>query len=149
MLFRLVVENDRQRDSSTREMKLPKINQHKLAFVAIASLIFASGVLVYVFDRLPQHIYFLSGVLDHPLSKNPMFGLIGWSLPSFAHVYAFIIFTVIFFPPTQKVYITITLFWLTIDCAFEFAQRPDIAKVVATEVPDWFRRRNMDMDRWL
>ncbi|MGD8567112.1 MAG: hypothetical protein PVJ39_03330 [Gammaproteobacteria bacterium] len=113
-------------------------NKKRSLHIVIATLTFILGVLVYVLDRNPQQIYFLTGFLNHPLTDGSVFGAIGSSLPSFTHVYAFILFTAALLPPGRKAYLGATLAWLATDSAFEIAQHPAIAPIAASAVPDWF-----------
>lgn len=96
------------------------------------------GVFVYVLDRDPQRIYFLTGILNQSLAKGTVFGVLGSSLPSFTHVYAFILFTAALLPPGRKTCVGATLFWLITDSAFEIAQHSAIAPLAASAVPAWF-----------
>jgi hypothetical protein len=113
-------------------------NKQRSRHVAIAALTFTLGVMVYVLDRNPQQIYFLTGFLNHPLSDGSVFGVVGSSLPSFTHVYAFILFTAALLPPGRKTYLGATFAWLITDSAFEIAQHSAIAPIVASVVPAWF-----------
>lgn len=106
--------------------------------LAAASLVLLLGVFVYILDRNPQRVYFLTGVLNHSLAKGTVFGVLGSSLPSFTHVYAFILFTAALLPPGRKTCLGATLFWLITDSAFEIAQHSALAPSVASAVPAWF-----------
>jgi hypothetical protein len=109
---------------------------YRLIFTAALTLVL--GVIVYVLDRNPQQVYFLTKVLSHPLAERPVFGEAGSSLPSFAHVYAFILLTAALLPPTRGACLGATLFWLITDSAFEIGQHAAIAPLIASAVPAWF-----------
>ena len=97
------------------------------------------GVLVYLVDRPPDQTYFVykPGV-DISLHKTfpNLFGMIGQSLPSFAHVFSFILITAGLIAYRKKGYIIICLFWFLIDSIFELGQKFDTMFIKF--IPDWF-----------
>lgn len=96
------------------------------------------GVLVYVFDRQPELIYFLPGWLSLNSHLDGLFGSIGNHLPTFLHVYAFILLTVVVATPSITKLIPICLAWFTLDTLFEVAQIDAIAQWIALHTPGWF-----------
>lgn len=106
--------------------------------IAIAALAF--GLLVYLFDRRPEHVYFLSHgfVLAH--APHSLFGVVGNYLPTFVHVYAFILLTVVVAGSARARLIGICAAWFIIAALFECAQLPAIAGSIAAAVPAWFAR---------
>ena len=109
-------------------------------YVLIAIAALAVGLLVYLFDRRPEHVYFLSHgfALAHALYS--LFGVVGNYLPTFVHVYAFILLTVAVAGSTQARLIGICAAWFVIAALFECAQLPAIAGSIAVALPAWFAR---------
>lgn len=96
------------------------------------------GVLVYVFDRQPEFVYFLPGWLSLNGQVGGQFGNIGNYLPTFLHVYAFILLTVVVAVPSITKLLPVCLAWFSLDALFEIAQIDTIAQWVATHTPAWF-----------
>jgi len=110
--------------------------QSELLIIAIAAL--GVGVLVYVFERNPEYIYFLPSWLSLNSMTGSIFGSIGNYLPTFIHVYAFILLTVFVAVPVVTKLIPVCLAWFTIDSLFEVAQLNPIAEWVGNHTPAWF-----------
>ncbi|MDY6951036.1 MAG: hypothetical protein SWE60_05960 [Thermodesulfobacteriota bacterium] len=94
--------------------------------ILIGFAVLLVGTFVYLTDRPPDHIYFLSigpaamsfyGAVPH------LFGPIGNSLPSFAHVFSVILITAGVLSCHKKGYLIICSAWLLVDCAFEWGQK--------------------------
>jgi len=97
------------------------------------------GTLVYLIDRNPEHIYFIShssiGLsLYHALPN--FFGPLGNSLPTFLHPFSFILLTAGITTYRRRNYITICLFWFGINVLFELGQKYKIFST--TIIPNWF-----------
>jgi len=110
--------------------------QGELIVVATGAL--CVGVLVYVFDRQAEFVYFLPGWLSLHTQAGSIFGSIGDYLPTFIHVYAFILLTVIVAVPVITKLIPVCLAWFTLDTLFELAQIDAIARWIAMHTPSWF-----------
>lgn len=110
--------------------------QGRLFIFAIGAL--GIGVLVYVFDRQPEFVYFLPAWLSLNNITSGIFGDIGYYLPTFIHVYVFILLTVIIAVPSIAKLVPVCLAWFTFDALFEFAQIDTIAQWVAAHTPAWF-----------
>ena len=110
--------------------------QGELFVVAVGAL--SIGVLVYVFDRQAEFVYFLPDWLSLHTKAGSVFGSIGDYLPTFIHVYAFILLTVIVAVPTITKLIPVCLAWFTLDTLFEIAQINAIAQWIANHTPGWF-----------
>jgi hypothetical protein len=110
--------------------------QGELFVVATGAL--GVGVLVYVFDRQAEFVYFLPGWLSLHTQAGSIFGSIGDYLPTFIHVYAFILLTVIVAVPAITKLIPVCLAWFTLDTLFELAQIDTIARWIAMYTPSWF-----------
>lgn len=97
------------------------------------------GAVVYFTDRHPEEIYFIDK-LSIPCQAfqyvTPIFGPLGKALPSFIHVYAFILITASLAARKKSGYIIVCLSWLGIDLALELGQRYSPLAVALT--PDWF-----------
>lgn len=96
------------------------------------------GVLVYAFDRQPELTYFLPGWLSLNSQFGSLFGILGNYLPTFLHVYAFILLTVVVAVPTITKLVPVCVAWFCLDSLFEIAQLDQIAHWVATHTPAWF-----------
>ena len=96
------------------------------------------GVLIYVFDRQPEFIYFLPGWLSLNSQPGGLFGNIGYYLPTFLHVYAFILLTAVVAVPSITKLFPVCLAWFTLDTLFEVAQLDTIAQWLAIHTPAWF-----------
>ena len=96
------------------------------------------GVLLYALDRQHDHVYFLSAwtPANHPASR--VFGPLGNYLPTFIHVYAFILLTVVVAAPAMNKIIPICLAWFTLESLFELGQIDSSARWIAQHIPAWF-----------
>jgi len=97
------------------------------------------GVLVYLVDRPPDQTYFVYKTgIDISLHNTlpNLFGIIGQSLPSFAHVFSFILITAGLIAYQKRGYIIICLFWFLIDSAFELGQK--FNTLIIEFIPGWF-----------
>jgi hypothetical protein len=110
--------------------------QSELLAVAIGAL--GVGVLVYVLDRQTEFTYFLPGWLSLNNQVGNVFGNIGNYLPTFIHVYTFILLTVVVAVPSLTKLIPVCLGWFTLDSLFEFAQLNPIAQWIGSHTPGWF-----------
>ena len=118
-----------------REIILMK-NQVKLLTISISAL--CVGVLVYMLDRQPDSIYFLPDWLSLHDQSGAIFGSLGYYLPTFIHVYAFILLTVVVAMPSIAKLIPICLAWFTLDSLFEIAQLNPVAQWIGNHSPPWF-----------
>lgn len=112
------------------------IRQDRLFIFALGAL--GIGVLVYVFDRQPEFVYFLPAWLSLHDITSGIFGSIGNYLPTFLHVYVFILLTVIIAVPSLAKLVPVCLAWFTLDTLFEVAQLNPIAHWIGTHTPGWF-----------
>ncbi len=121
-----------------KKIKISDIVVNKIQFlIGIVCLI--TGTLVYLVDRPPGSAYFLSQLnIDTHLIHNPQgfFGVIGNSLPAFAHVLSFILLTASLMHFNRINYLVICILWLVIDGAFELGQKFDT--FASGLVPEWF-----------
>jgi hypothetical protein len=110
--------------------------QNGMLAIAIGAL--CVGALVYVFERQPEFVYFLPGWLSLNNQTGSVFGSIGDYLPTFVHVYAFILLTVVVAVPSVTKLIPVCLAWFTLDSLFEVAQLNQIAQWIGSHIPAWF-----------
>lgn len=94
--------------------------------VSIGITVLLLGTLVYVLDR-PAEQTLLANALNLPSFTLSAFGVIGDVLPAFAHVFAFILFTVAVLGNSRSVLIVTCVGWFLVDVAFELGQHPSIA----------------------
>lgn len=112
------------------------INTRQL-FVGLNVLIL--GALFYYFFRSSEHTYFLKLLGKNPQLKDilpPLLGKLGNSLPTFIHVFAFILMTAGVIGSNKKGYLIITLTWFAIDVLFELGQ--GFGYLIIPIIPDWF-----------
>lgn len=95
------------------------------------------GILVYLFDRQAGDIYFIPDWIYLAKTNSPVFGQLGNYLPTFIHVYAFILLTYVVAPSIRLV-IPICVSWFIIDSLFELAQIASIAQTISVSIPAWF-----------
>jgi len=110
--------------------------RYEISIIAIITL--CIGVLVYVLDRQVESVYFLTEWLS--LNNKPIdfFGSVGNYLPTFIHVYAFILLTVAVAAPSVINSVFACIAWFTIDSLFEVGQIDSIAQWILLHTPDWF-----------
>jgi hypothetical protein len=106
--------------------------------VVIGIVALLIGVLVYLLDRPAGSVYFLPEWLVSGNTTHAVFKVIGNYLPTFVHVYAFILFTVAVMAPTTRMLLIICSAWFAIDSLFELAQIDSIADYLSGVMPGWF-----------
>ena len=112
------------------------INMHQ---ILIGLSILLLGTLVYVVDRPPDQTYFVcksfKNLSLHTYLPN-LFGSVGNSLPSFVHVFSFILITAGFLNCQKKGCIIICVCWFLTDVSFELGQKFMVSS--SSMVPNWF-----------
>ena len=107
--------------------------------IGLSVLLF--GTLVYLIDRRPDHTYFVYksfiNISLHDTLPN-LYGFIGNCLPSFVHVFSFILITAGLLQYQKRGCIIICASWFLIDFIFEFGQK--FKTFSSSMVPDWFSR---------
>ena len=79
------------------------------------------GTLVYLVDRVPEETLVPDSIgLFSPVPS--LFGVVGHNLPTFTHVFAFILLTVALLNRSKRISITVCVGWLLVDSAFEVGQ---------------------------
>lgn len=104
----------------------------------IATSFLLVGVLVYVLDRPTESTYLLPGWLSISSMTGGFFGVVGNQLPTFVHVYAFILLTAAGAVPAVSGITPVCLGWFALDSLLEIAQMEPIAHWIAMHTPDWF-----------
>jgi hypothetical protein len=97
------------------------------------------GTLVYVVDRPPYQTYFVYNNFVNISLHNTLpnlFGFIGNSLPSFVHVFSFILITAGLLHCQKRGCIFICSCWFLTDLLFELGQK--FKALSLAMVPDWF-----------
>lgn len=113
------------------------VNNRLQILIGTAVLIF--GSLVYFVDRPPEQTYFIyNSAIDLSLYKTlpTFFGAIGNSLPTFVHVFSFILLTAGFMSCRKAGYMAICLGWFSVDLFFELGQKFSAWSVKM--IPGWF-----------
>ena len=107
--------------------------------ILIGILVLLIGSLVYLVDRPGEQTYFVYksavNISLHNTLPN-LFGIIGNSLPSFTHVFSFILITAGLIAYQKRGYILICLFWFFVDSAFELGQK--FNTLIIEFIPGWF-----------
>jgi hypothetical protein len=114
-----------------------RIRAEWLQFYAAVAVL-TIGVLVYLLDRPSNSVYFVPDSWSMADNSSPIFGAVGRYLPTFAHTFAFILFTTAILVPTRKAAAGICVGWLLVESLFEIGQADAIAAKIASTVPDWF-----------
>ena len=95
------------------------------------------GILVYIIDRPPEQVPVLSDL--NPSHHMPaLFGSVGHSLPTFAHVFAFCLLTVVLLGNSKQHAAVVCLAWFCVDSAFELGQTEQAAGWLQPFIPQWF-----------
>jgi hypothetical protein len=106
--------------------------------ILIGLTVLLLGTLIYLIDRPPDQTYFvyksLVNISLHNILPN-FFGSIGNSLPSFVHVFSFILITVGLLRCQKRGCIIICTLWFLTDVIFESGQKFKLLS--STMVPDW------------
>jgi general stress protein CsbA len=97
------------------------------------------GTLFYYFCRPAEHTYFLKFLsinLHNHKFLSPVLFTLANSLPTFIHVFAFILMTAAFAASQKREYLLVCLNWFTIDVFFEIGQGLD--NILIPIIPNWF-----------
>lgn len=117
-----------------------RIPRSKIIQAAPAAIALLVGVIVYLLDRQTDSVYFMAHWMVLGENSRPFFGAIGNHLPTFVHVYAFILLTAIFVTQSRAYALSICIFWFIIDSVFEVAQITTFAQWIAKHIPYWFHK---------
>ena len=109
--------------------------------ISLAVVALSLGVFVYLLDRQPENVYFIPQWLANAVTGDSFLGTLGNFVPTFVHVYAFILLTMAIIFPVQQFrhyLVPVCMFWFLVDSIFEIAQLDAIAKFIARNTPHWF-----------
>jgi len=113
------------------------LNQRRRLLIVMAALVFLFGVSIYLLDRNPASVYFIPAFLSPHTGQTHLFGALGYQLPTFIHVYVFILITALVTRQSVYSFAIITLSWLLIDSALELAQHADVSPLLLSYIPAW------------
>jgi len=103
----------------------------------LGALVLGVGVLVYMLDRPAEQVPLLSAA-NFAAVTPVVFGVVGGSLPTFAHTFAFSLLTAAWLGGGKRVGLCACLAWFGIDTAFEIGQQRQLAERLVEIVPGWF-----------
>jgi len=110
----------------------------ELIQVIAGVIVLTIGVLVYLLDRPTTSVYLIPAGWSIGAQWPPVFGVIGNHLPTFAHTFAFILFTSALLAPWRGSAFTACAGWWFIASVFEIAQSAAWSAAIAARVPPWF-----------
>jgi hypothetical protein len=110
-------------------------DKNNISLLLIALLVFSFGVLVYVFDRTPDYVYFLPEWLSLKTVFADVFGSVGGWFPSFAHVFTFILLTLALVPYARPSIVSAG--WFVLESLLELGQIKPIAEWIFIHTYDW------------
>ena len=121
------------------EKQAPVVNRRvEFAQIFAATAIFFAGALVYLFDRSATDIYFIPEWWQLADGTPALFGTLGQFLPSFAHIYCFILLTSVLLTPWQITPWTICVSWCIAEALLEIAQIDAVATRILPMLPSSF-----------
>ena len=114
------------------------MSQTNKAQIVIGLAVLLLGTAVYFLDRPWEQTIFVPGDLSLFSLTSSVFGVIGHSLPTFAHVFAFSLLTIALVGGAKRAAITVCLGWFLVDATFEMGQHPQVASGLSSLIPPWF-----------
>ena len=111
----------------------------KQLFIGFSVLIL--GALFYYLFRSAEHTYFLKFLGENSQLKfflSPFLIKLGNSLPTFIHVFAFILITAGIIARHKRGYLIVTITWFVIDTLFELGQ--GFNYIIIPLIPNWFEK---------
>jgi len=97
------------------------------------------GILFYCFFRSAEHTYFLKILainLKGYTFLSPILATLANCLPTFIHVFAFILMTASLIASQKRGYIIVCLAWFAVDFIFELGQ--GFGNMIILFIPAWF-----------
>ncbi len=113
---------------------MSKTNKAQM-LIGLAALLV--GTLVYLVGRPAEQSFIPTAISLFALTPS-VFGVLGHSLPTFTHVFAFILLTAPLLGGAKKTAMIVCLGWLILEAAFEVGQHPPIAQWLSRIIPPWF-----------
>jgi hypothetical protein len=117
---------------------MKRISRPVAGQLAAALIALSAGAAVYAFDRQAGDVYLMASWMVLGDHAHSIFGALGDYLPTFIHVYVFILLTAVLAASSLRSVLVICVFWLVIDTAFEVAQLTVVAQQISAFIPDWF-----------
>ena len=117
---------------------MKRISRPVASQLAAALIALCVGTAVYLFDRQADHVYLMAPWMALGDHSRSIFGVLGNYLPTFTHVYVFILLTAALVASSLRSALVICLFWLVIDIAFELGQLTAVARQISAFIPAWF-----------
>jgi len=114
------------------------VSQTNKAQIVIGLAVLLLGTMVYFLDRPWEQTIFVPGDLSLFSLTPSVFGVMGHSLPTFAHVFAFSLLTIAFVGGAKRAAITVCLGWFLVEAGFEIGQHPQVAGWLSSLIPQWF-----------
>lgn len=108
-----------------------------LTWIVIAVTAIAIGILVYLLDRSPEQVYFIPDGFNPFSAPVGLFGVMGYSLPSFVHVFSMILITGGILSSRETECFVISVGWLFVEVGFEVGQVHSISYEITQSVPAW------------
>lgn len=96
------------------------------------------GALIYITDRDPNTVYFLSTNFSLFHARPDIFGQLGNHFPTLLHSFALILITAAVIGSQKVSAILVSLIWMLTELIFEIAQTQFISELIATHIPSWF-----------
>ncbi|MBA1445689.1 MAG: hypothetical protein M3H12_16645 [Chromatiales bacterium] len=96
------------------------------------------GGLVYLLCRNSSSVYFLASLFPEPIAYSMSAAAVCSAVPSFIHIYAFILLTAVVLNPSRAGLALICLGWMATELFFEFGQHPFFAQRLTEKIPAWF-----------
>lgn len=121
------------------EEPIQRNNTIEYAPIIIGLLALVLGALVYLTDRSPGSVYFMSGGmmrLSMYTEGHRIFGILGNHLPSFIHVFSFSLLTMGLMKKKHANAFYACLFWFAVNTLFELGQAFPVQ--ASALCPDWF-----------
>ena len=115
-----------------------RIHRPQLIQFMVGLIVLSIGVLVYLLDRPSTSVYLLPDSWSFGQGIAPVFGGLGDHLPTFAHTFAFILFTSAVLEPWRWSAAAACIGWWGLASLFEIAQSDTWSAAIASRVPDWF-----------
>ena len=104
-----------------------------------AVIVLGIGILVYLFDRSSASVYFVPDAWAYSAATPSLFGALGSYVPTFTHVFAFILLTTAVLRSRLHSALAICAIWFSFDLLLELAQLDVVANKIAGTVPRWFQ----------
>lgn len=97
------------------------------------------GALIYLVDRPPELVYFISENNSFYTGYMTVFGSLGQHLPTFLHPFSFSLITAgVLVCHSTRCIALVGLVWFAIDLIFELGQTTSVSTALVEYIPAWF-----------